>query len=699
MANLIQVKRSTTNSTPASLTAGELAYSFLNTSNSLFVGNTSAGGPIRIAGGNYAWLYQANTSQPGGLTANAVVLTNGNSFVTNWKTNALTVGVDGATVSISNIATFANTTQLGNAVGGSNTELVSSWAIKTYIDNNAARLPNTYVAFGANSVANGGSSGFTFDSTNLILSVGNTTVNTQISQTAITTTATVSTGNVNTTGVVNASIAINVGANVTINTTSYEIGNATSNSVLTATFLTVGNTTTGTVNAFALNISGVVASGNATVTGFINASSYGTFNGVVNATSLNSTGATTSTFANNVTITGTANVSSGINVGANVVLSTTSVSVGNATVNTQITAGTIKLNGSDIVIGNTATNTSITGTSVTIGGTTSITNTLATGNTTVTGFVNVSTYGTFGGTVNAAALNISGLVATGNTTTTGFINVSSYGTFGGTVNAAALNVSGLVAKGNTTTTGFVNVSSYGTFGGQVNATSFNSTSATTSTFANNVTISGTTNTVSLNVTGDATISGNLYVTGNLVSINVATLAITDSLIQLATNNNITPDVLDVGLFGNYGLDANTNNHRHTGLFRDASDSKWKLFDNLLPAPTTTVDTTNSTFNYATLQTHLSAGGTTAAGLIANSSTIAITANSTLNVAFVANTLTLSTALAGTSGGTGLATLTTEDILVANASNGFRKLNVGTEGYVLQVASGVVAWNTLDGGSF
>ena len=665
MANLIQVKRSTTNSTPASLTAGELAYSFLNTSNSLFVGNTSAGGPIRIAGGNYAWLYQANTSQPGGLTANAVVLTNGNSFVTNWKTNALTVGVDGATVSISNIATFANTTQLGNAVGGSNTELVSSWAIKTYIDNNAARLPNTYVAFGANSVANGGSSGFTFDSTNLILSVGNTTVNTQISQTAITTTATVSTGNVNTTGVVNASIAINVGANVTINTTSYEIGNATSNSVLTATFLTVGNTTTGTVNAFALNISGVVASGNATVTGFINASSYGTFNGVVNATSLNSTGATTSTFANNVTITGTANVSSGINVGANIVLSTTSVSVGNATVNTQITAGTIKLNGSDIVIGNTATNTSITGTSVTIGGTTSITNTLATGNTTVTGFVNVSTYGTFGGTVNAAALN----------------------------------VSGLVAKGNTTTTGFVNVSSYGTFGGQVNATSFNSTSATTSTFANNVTISGTTNTVSLNVTGDATISGNLYVTGNLVSINVATLAITDSLIQLATNNNITPDVLDVGLFGNYGLDANTNNHRHTGLFRDASDSKWKLFDNLLPAPTTTVDTTNSTFNYATLQTHLSAGGTTAAGLIANSSTIAITANSTLNVAFVANTLTLSTALAGTSGGTGLATLTTEDILVANASNGFRKLNVGTEGYVLQVASGVVAWNTLDGGSF
>ena len=124
MANLIQVKRSTTNATPASLSAGELAYSFLNTSNSLFVGNTSAGGPIRIGGGNYIYLHQSNTSQPGALTANAVVIVNGNSFVTAWKTNALTVGVDGATVSISNISTFANSTQLGTSAGGANTELV-----------------------------------------------------------------------------------------------------------------------------------------------------------------------------------------------------------------------------------------------------------------------------------------------------------------------------------------------------------------------------------------------------------------------------------------------------------------------------------------------------------------------------------------------------------------------------------------------
>jgi hypothetical protein len=47
----------------------------------------------------------------------------------------------------------------------------------------------------------------------------------------------------------------------------------------------------------------------------------------------------------------------------------------------------------------------------------------------------------------------------------------------------------------------------------------------------------------------------------------------------------------------------------------------------------------------------------------------------------------------------LNTYTSQDLLVANATNGFSKLSVGTEGYVLQVTSSAVAWGTLDGGSF
>ena len=123
--------------------------------------------------------------------------------------------------------------------------------------------------------------------------------------------------------------------------TALTSGNTTINGTLTTT----GNTVAAQVNATALNISGVTSSGNTTVTGFVNASSYGTFGGVVNATSFNSTGTATSTFANNVTITGTANVSAGVNVGANVVLSTTQINVGNSTQNTTISSNNIALNG------------------------------------------------------------------------------------------------------------------------------------------------------------------------------------------------------------------------------------------------------------------------------------------------------------------------------------------------------------------
>lgn len=777
MSNLIQVKRSTTNAAPAAgtLQTGELAYSLLSTSNSLFVGDGS-NNAIRIGGGNYLWLHQSNTGTPGTLTANAVAIVNGNSFISEWRTNALTVGVDGATVSITNVSTSANTTQLGGSAGGSNTELVSSWAIKTFVDGKVASaipiLTDTFVGVGNTSNYLGGTAGFTFNSSSNTLAIGNSSVNTTITPISVTT-GTVNASNVSSAGdlafssgggtasmqfkgsglielstaglivggpfggsklelsngvtslrsVRDGNITLAVGSNDAVtstwtfsntgnfsapgNATVTGVTNAASfNSTGTATSTFANNVTVnGVANVTTLNVSGVVAEGNTTVTGFVNVSSYGTFGGAVNAASLNVSGAANVaslnvsgiTAAGNTTVTGFINVSSYATIGG--------------------TANAAALNVSGVV---TEGNTTVTGfvnvsSYGTFGGTVNaaslnIAGVTSTGNTTVTGFVNVSSYGTFGGAVNAASLNVSGaanvasldvagVTTTGNTTVTGFVNISSYATIGGTANAAALNVSGVTTTGNTTVTGFINVSSYGTYAGVVNAASFNSTGTATSTFANNVTINGVANVVSLNVSGDTTISGNLYVSGNLVSINVATLSVTDSLIQLAVNNYITPDILDIGLYGSYGVDANTNNHRHTGFFRDATDGVWKLFNGLLANPTTTVETTNATYTIATLQAQLSAGGATATGLIANATTIAITANSTLNVSIVANTLTLSTALSGTSGGTGLASFTAEDILVANSSNGFRKLAAGTEGYVLQISSGVVAYNTLDGGSF
>ena len=66
-------------------------------------------------------------------------------------------------------------------------------------------------------------------------------------------------GNATITGTTNTTL-INVGANVNVSTTQLNIGNATGNSVLTQSTLTVGNSSVGTINAYALNI----GTGNAT---------------------------------------------------------------------------------------------------------------------------------------------------------------------------------------------------------------------------------------------------------------------------------------------------------------------------------------------------------------------------------------------------------------------------------------------------
>jgi len=192
--------------------------------------------------------------------------------------------------------------------------------------------------------------------------------------------------------------------------------------------------------------------------------------------------------------------------------------------------------------------------------------------------------------------------------------------------------------------------------------------------------------------GNVQISGDLVVTGNVITTNVNSVVVSDPMIYLA-GNNYSSDLLDIGFAANY----NDGTNRHTGLFRDASDGGiYKLFYNLTQelSGNNVVDVNDASFRIATLTAYLASGG-----LSTNSSSISITANSTLNVAIVANTLSLSSALVGTSGGTGLNTYTAEDILVANSSNGFRKLGLGTNGYVLQSNGSALVYDILDGGSF
>ncbi len=178
---------------------------------------------------------------------------------------------------------------------------------------------------------------------------------------------------------------------------------------------------------------------------------------------------------------------------------------------------------------------------------------------------------------------------------------------------------------------------------------------------------------------------------NAVYSNVESYIITDPLIQLASNNTNT-DLLDIGFFGNYNTGGGA--HEHTGLFRDASDGVYKLFDGLQVTPTTFVDTANNTYNQATLKAYLESGA-----LVSNATNLNITATGSLAVALVANTLSLSTALPATSGGTGYKTYAVGDILTADSSTSLSKLALGGSGYVLQSNGSALVYGTLDGGTF
>ena len=95
---------------------------------------------------------------------------------------------------------------------------------------------------------------------------------------------------------------------------------------------------------------------------------------------------------------------------------------------------------------------------------------------------------------------------------------------------------------------------------------------------------------SISITHDLNVSGNLTIAGVSTSIDTNNLVVEDSIIYLANNN--TANVIDIGFVGNY----TDSKYQHSGLIRDASDGKWKLFSNVATEPTTTVDFSNANYD-------------------------------------------------------------------------------------------------------
>ena len=95
---------------------------------------------------------------------------------------------------------------------------------------------------------------------------------------------------------------------------------------------------------------------------------------------------------------------------------------------------------------------------------------------------------------------------------------------------------------------------------------------------------------------DITVLGNIYVQGNASYINSNTLIINDPLIQFGYGN--PGDSYDLGFVGHYNTGGT---ERHAGFFRDHTDGKFKLFDNLTVEPgINDIDTGNVTFRYASI---------------------------------------------------------------------------------------------------
>jgi len=96
---------------------------------------------------------------------------------------------------------------------------------------------------------------------------------------------------------------------------------------------------------------------------------------------------------------------------------------------------------------------------------------------------------------------------------------------------------------------------------------------------------------------DLTLSGNLFILGNVAIVAANTLQINDPLIQVGVQN--PGDQWDLGWVGHYL----NNGQRHAGLFRDASDGgKFKFFSNTLiePGNVNYIDTAEPAFRLSTV---------------------------------------------------------------------------------------------------
>ena len=94
---------------------------------------------------------------------------------------------------------------------------------------------------------------------------------------------------------------------------------------------------------------------------------------------------------------------------------------------------------------------------------------------------------------------------------------------------------------------------------------------------------------------NVTIYGDFTVFGTESIVNATNLSIADNMIYLNSGSTITNP--DLGWAGNY----NDGVYAHAGIFRDASDGKFKFFDGYTPEPEGSIDTSHVSFTLSPIQ--------------------------------------------------------------------------------------------------
>lgn len=193
----------------------------------------------------------------------------------------------------------------------------------------------------------------------------------------------------------------------------------------------------------------------------------------------------------------------------------------------------------------------------------------------------------------------------------------------------------------------------------------------------NTTVTGFANvTGSLQVGGVLTVAGNLVINGTTTTINTSSINVTDSLLYLATNNEIS-DTLDIGFGAHYNNGAGANGH--TGLVRSATTKKYYLFQNYQPELYS-----NNNIDFANTGTGIQMADLVVGNLVANS-TLTVIGATTLTTTLAAGNTTI-TGFANVSVGINTpGTLSANVILVSNVSVTQQNLQVDAAGTATAMA--------------